>query len=691
MSTSSQHPSSSSRVLTLVVESASGTPDEYFAQVGLSLGRAKSNTIHIDHPDVDHIHAKVVKRGEAFWLRCGSQAKLKVLDPEPGEVGEVELTTGLTIELGGVILRCGQQMKGMGSLSDDYWADAAGGERFCVESDSFRGDLPKKIGPYEIQKFVARGGMGIVLQGVHEATGRWVAVKLPLAKFNADLQLLQRFEKEINTLKALKHPNIVGLEDEGKEGQLYWMAMEWVEGHSVKEWREGWTKDNKQVPLNQIWVFVSQMVQGLEYLHSQEVVHRDLKPANIMVETRGEETVVKVADFGLAKRVGGEQSTGLTGTGHMPGTFHYMAPEQLDGLDITAATDVYALGLIAHELLTGKRPGRGKLKLDKLRPDCPEQIRELVARCLEDEPEDRPSLHEIENALGPLVSETEKKQAEALRIERLQQKAVQRGEELKRQQEAERRAAEMQRQQQEAAQRGGELRKQQEATPAKREAKAEPKAVAKIPANAFVNTLGMKFVPVPGTGVAFCIWKTRVKDYAAFGVKSSGLKQADTHPVVKVNWYDANAFCAWLTKKELAEGEIEAGQKYRLPTDAEWNVAAGLDKEKGPKNYTGFPKFSSQKEVANDESGWMKREWHEGVPAGIVGANKLGLHDMGGNVWEWCEDWHDPALKACRVLRGAYWGGSHPDTLLSSCRGLTPGGRYDLIGFRCVLVGGSGG
>ena len=437
MSTSGQHPSSSSRDLTLVVESESGTHSEHYVRVSLSIGRANSNPIHIDHPDVDHIHAKVEKRGEAFWLRCGSQAKLKVLDPEPGEVGEVELTTGLTIELGGVILRCGQQMKGMGSLSDDYWADAAGGERFRVESDSFRGDLPKKIGPYEIQKFVARGGMGIVLQGVHEATGRWVAVKLPLAKFNADLQLLQRFEKEINTLKALKHPNIVGLEDEGKEGQLYWMAMEWVEGPSVKEWREGWTKDNKQVPLNQIWVFVSQMVQGLEYLHSQEVVHRDLKPANIMVETRGEETVVKVADFGLAKQVGGEQSTGLTGTGHMPGTFHYMAPEQLDGLDITAATDVYALGLIAHELLTGKRPGRGKLKLDKLRPDCPEQIRELVARCLEDEPEDRPSLHEIENALGPLVSETEKKQAEALRIERLQQKAAQRGEELRRQQEAE--------------------------------------------------------------------------------------------------------------------------------------------------------------------------------------------------------------------------------------------------------------
>jgi hypothetical protein len=158
MSTSSQRPSSSSRDLTLVVESESGTPEEYFAQVALSLGRAKSNTIHIDHPDVDHIHAKVVKRDEAFWLRCEGQAKLKVLDPEPGEVEEVELIPGLTIELGGVTIRCRRQIKGMSSLSDDYWADAAGGERFRVEADSFTGNLPKKIGPVqsEVQRIPAK-------------------------------------------------------------------------------------------------------------------------------------------------------------------------------------------------------------------------------------------------------------------------------------------------------------------------------------------------------------------------------------------------------------------------------------------------------------------------------------------------------------------------------------------------------
>ena len=125
-------------------------------------------------------------------------------------------------------------------------------------------------------------------------------------------------------------------------------------------------------------------------------------------------------------------------------------------------------------------------------------------------------------------------------------------------------------------------------TPAEPETNAEPKPEAKIPANAFVNTLGMPFVPVKGTEVAFCIWETRVKDYAAYAAanagvdgnwKKPGFQQEDTHPVVNVSWNEAQAFCAWLTKKELAEGKIKVGQKYRLPTDAEWSVAVGLGKE----------------------------------------------------------------------------------------------------------------
>ena len=241
-------------------------------------------------------------------------------------------------------------------------------------------------------------------------------------------------------------------------------------------------------------------------------------------------------------------------------------------------------------------------------------------------------------------------------------------------------------------------------------AKGEPKPEAKIPTNAFVNTLGMSFVPVPGTEVAFCIWETRVKDYAAYAAANAGVdgswkkpfgdkfKQEDTHPVVKVSWKDAQAFCAWLTKKELAEGKIKAGQKYRLPTDAEWSVSVGLGQEKGTTPeakdmgikdvYPWGKGYPPPKEAGNYDEDLKVDNFEYTSPAGSFAANKLGLHDMGGNVWEWCEDWYGPAAKASRVLRGASWYYYYPDLLLSSVRlSYTPGYRGYNFGFRCVLVG----
>jgi formylglycine-generating enzyme required for sulfatase activity len=268
--------------------------------------------------------------------------------------------------------------------------------------------------------------------------------------------------------------------------------------------------------------------------------------------------------------------------------------------------------------------------------------------------------------------------------------------------------------------------------------KTEPKPEAKIPANAFVNTLGMPFVPVPGTEVSFSIWETRVKDYAVYAAANSGvdaswkkpsvleisISQETTHPVVKVSWEDANAFCAWLTKKELAAGKITANQRYRLPTDVEWSVAVGLGREtgstpeakdmgvkdvypwgkewpppKGAGNYADTacklefgPKYKAK--TGNDLP--VIEGYTDGFaytsPVGSFAANKDGLHDMGGNVWEWCEDKWNPT-SSLRVLRGASWGnGGYPGGLLSSGRrGGTPGGRTYYIGFRCVLVSGSGG
>jgi len=239
--------------------------------------------------------------------------------------------------------------------------------------------------------------------------------------------------------------------------------------------------------------------------------------------------------------------------------------------------------------------------------------------------------------------------------------------------------------------------------------KTEPKPEAKIPTNAFVNTLGMPFVPVKGTDVQFCIWETRVKDYAAYaganaGVdgrwKKPGFQQEDTHPVVNVSWNDANAFCEWLTKKEMAEGKIKAGQKYRLPTDAEWSVAVGLGKEKGntlQEKHRGIKDaypwgkgYPPPKGAGNYDESLKVDNFEYTSPVGSFASNKNGLHDMGGNVWEWCEDKYSPTSTS-RVLRGASWLVYFPGILLSSYRILTPGHHSYYVGFRCVLVGGSGG
>ena len=249
-----------------------------------------------------------------------------------------------------------------------------------------------------------------------------------------------------------------------------------------------------------------------------------------------------------------------------------------------------------------------------------------------------------------------------------------------------------------------------------------PKAERKKP---FVNTLGMPFVPVRGAKVLVCIWETRVKDYEAFAQS----KQADDawtkqeyrgtpvarepgHPVCGVSWEDADAFCQWLTEKETAEGKLTGGAHYRLPTDVEWSQAVGLRSEEGgtPKERSGkngadYPwgrawpphdKAGSYADAAYHEKYPKERAWIAGysdgfaetAPVGSFAANEFGIHDLGGNVWEWCGDLYEPG-KMDRVLRGASWDDSDRGYLLSSYRiHYPPASRYSDYGFRCVLAAG---
>ena len=232
----------------------------------------------------------------------------------------------------------------------------------------------------------------------------------------------------------------------------------------------------------------------------------------------------------------------------------------------------------------------------------------------------------------------------------------------------------------------------------------------KTPPVYFENSLGMKFVSVPGAEVKFSIWETRVKDYAVFAIETEGVngkwkrpeplfpefKQTPMHPVVAVSWSDAQAFCDWLTKKEISEGKIKQGQAYRLPTDAEWSAAVGLTNEQGktPEEKDSVVKgvypwgnfWPPPKGSGNYSEKRRTDNFEFTAPAGTFPANQYGIHDLGGNVIEWCQDKYVPDSNN-RVARGASFEYFHKDQWLSSCRDSREEDfRHYTHGFRCVLT-----
>jgi hypothetical protein len=254
-------------------------------------------------------------------------------------------------------------------------------------------------------------------------------------------------------------------------------------------------------------------------------------------------------------------------------------------------------------------------------------------------------------------------------------------------------------------------------------------AASAAPDKPFENSLGMKFAPVPivggptaGKTIRFCIWETRVQDYEEFvrDTKTDwpdpGFKQGPDHPAVMVSWEDATAFCAWLTKEERRKRKIGPKDTYRLPTDHEWSCAVGIGKEEdadlnpGAKagrvpGYlwgTEFPppakvgNYCGEETVRNPVPDQKplpgyKDGFDRTAPVGNFPANAFALFDLGGNAWEWCQDWYDPAVADKRVLRGSSWRGAASDLQASARYHIAPALRHDSRGFRVVLEVASGG
>jgi serine/threonine-protein kinase len=214
---------------------------------------------------------------------------------------------------------------------------------------------------YEVLGELGRGGMGVVYRARQVGAGRVVALKMILAGTHAGADALSRFRAEAKIIARLRHPNIVQVFEFGQHGGLPYFAMEFCAGGSLKQQLAG-----APLPPGEAAALVERLARAMHAAHEQGVVHRDLKPANVLL---GEGGTPKVSDFGLAKRLGG---AALTLTGAVLGTPSYMAPEQASGhsKEVGPSADVYALGAILYELLTGRPPFRAATPLETLHQVC---------------------------------------------------------------------------------------------------------------------------------------------------------------------------------------------------------------------------------------------------------------------------------------------------------------------------------
>ena len=239
-------------------------------------------------------------------------------------------------------------------------------------------------GRYRLQRLIATGGMGQVWEAVDSRLGRRVAIKVLKQEFSSDPEFLERFRAEARTVAMLNHPGIAAVHDYGEtdidgEGRTAYLVMELINGEPLNSV----IKRTGRLSLRHALDMLEQTGRALQVAHAAGLVHRDVKPGNILITPTGQ---VKLTDFGIAKAV---DAAPVTQTGMVMGTAQYIAPEQALGEDATAASDVYSLGVVGYEAVSGKRPftGDGALTVAMkhikeqpapLPPDLPPNVRELI-------------------------------------------------------------------------------------------------------------------------------------------------------------------------------------------------------------------------------------------------------------------------------------------------------------------------
>ncbi|HKO30027.1 MAG TPA: serine/threonine-protein kinase [Nitrospiraceae bacterium] len=279
-----------------------------------------------------------------------------------------------------------------GSRQEEVPAETPPEPKSAAPTSRITSYTPGMLGRYRVLKELGSGAMGLVYLGKDPTIQRFVAIKtMRLDRIESDDKLQDiksRFFREAESTGRLSHPNIVTIYDAGEEHDLGYIAMELIEGTPLKQW----ARKPNLMPVNEVLLTVATVADALDYAHQQGVVHRDIKPANIML-TR--DRVVKVMDFGIAKMA----SSSKTQTNIVLGTPTYMSPEQIAGKKVDGRSDIFSLGIVLFELLTGQLPFTADNlsavlfsiahhphpAIQTLRPDLPLMVQEVVDRALQKE------------------------------------------------------------------------------------------------------------------------------------------------------------------------------------------------------------------------------------------------------------------------------------------------------------------